>query len=265
MPFYTWTRKNVPYQIRQVIRRPGRAANFSHVMQESEYAAGDHNGEHIPSFFSGAGAFRVPGIGNHWYYVPNMGLMDLSRMSQVKGYEQMLAPWIQIPITLATNRNLYTGAQVAPDKHGRVPINPLLGRILSDIPFVSNVADIGMTQRLDAHGNYVHSTGSDPYALYMLESLGIPLTRVWVGRNPIDESHRPGGWLQTLSSQAGFPLSYADQAEQQQILQIQQAQEEALYLENLRAQGFWPEPKKQKRSAAQRAIDAAYAAGYGRP
>ena len=272
MPFYTWTRKNVPYQIRSIIRRPGRIADFSHAMQASESSSppGSRN-DMVPSFFQNAGAIKIPGLGAHWYYLPNIGLMDINRMSTVKGWEQMLTPLLQIPITLATNRNLYTGAQVAPDTHGRVPINPTLGSILSAIPFLSNIADVGMTQRTTPAGGKIRTAGVDPYALYVLESLGVPLLRPIAGHNPIDEQARGGRRvpgiglpLSTTAAQLGFPIQYVDQAQQRQINSIEFAAWFKKFVEDLQAQGKWPEPPPRRLSPNAALVDRYIQEAYSR-
>src|SRR5205814_1306449 len=198
----------VPYQLAQIIRRPGRVADFSHLVQESELASGKSTGELVPSFFSQAGAFRVPGLGPHWYFVPQIGLMDISRMTSKQGWLGMLGPQFQIPITLATNRNLFTGGQIKSDTHSRNPVNPALASLLGAIPGISELAGVGPTQRMNAQGQEVTSSGMNPYTLYIMESLGIPLFRQLAQQNKIDAGRTPT--LQRLSGQFGLPIQYAD-------------------------------------------------------
>lgn len=258
VPFYTWTRKNVPYQITQTLARPARAAAFYKVAQESEYASGDTKGELIPDFFRDAGAFRVPGLGAHTYLLPQVGLIDLARVTTKSGLEGMLGPQYQALIAAVSGKNPYTGADINPATHELVPTNPLLARILSVLPGGLT----GETERAVGK-RQIRSAGISPMLSYLLGSTGIPYLRYAMGRNPISEAENPAE-NRALSTFGGLPLYSANQDEERMLAQLRDADEFKKFLRILRDNGY-PEPKKRKVSPNEAVIQRAVELARSRP
>jgi hypothetical protein len=109
IPFYTWTRKNIPLQLEMLAKNP-RA--FSRL--ESVYTAaqgGPVDWEDRPSFINQAGGMQL-GEGGP-YIAPNMPYSDLSRLpTSLDGLLQLLSginPLISTIPQIATNTQWFSG------------------------------------------------------------------------------------------------------------------------------------------------------------
>jgi hypothetical protein len=201
--------------------------------------------------------------------------MDISRMIQgrgpfglvptprIQGVTSMLGPDIQMPVSLVTNYNLFTGAPIESSQHGRAPVNPAVANVLSKIPFLGDLMNIGMTQRKNPQGDYVKSAGIDPRWLWFTEELGFPYVRQGLQQNPVGAQHT--SWMEIISAATGAPVKYANQGEQRQILAIQLDAEAAAIMEEWRSTGRLSEPAKQKLSAINKKLLQMDYASTGRP
>jgi hypothetical protein len=159
-PFYTWTRKNLPYQLRQLAAEPGRYSAFPKLAMESEEASG--GGGEIPGYLSDTFAFRVP-FGKNTYYTPQLGMADLAMLQSpgefVDRVTGMVTPVAKVPAELALNRNALTGAEIDTPYHTRAPVTPLGAALLSLIPG----SNVGTTERQGVVG-----PGANPYFAHLL-------------------------------------------------------------------------------------------------
>lgn len=132
-PFYTWSRKNIPYQFAKLIAQPGgRTAQTLRAMQATQREAGGH----MPSFLGEAGAFRVGGTEEEAQFVRMTGLPieDLRKFKFVGGLPSWgtvrafagdLHPLLRFPAEQWAGREFYTGRKL---KH----LKPLTGVRLVD-------------------------------------------------------------------------------------------------------------------------------------
>lgn len=60
LPFYTWTRYNVPLQIRAIVHEPGKIAQALRIRDSLAYTFGDENVEATPSFLTEKLGFEIP-------------------------------------------------------------------------------------------------------------------------------------------------------------------------------------------------------------
>ncbi|HEY6020749.1 MAG TPA: hypothetical protein VIY48_12895, partial [Candidatus Paceibacterota bacterium] len=169
-PFYTWSRKNIPYQIKQVFAAPGRYATAPKAMIESEQAAGGDKGNIIPGYIPDNFGFQIP-FGKHNYYLPQMGFSDLQVVDNPKGPLQragsLLNPAVQVPIELAMNKNLYTGQDIAGPNHPRNPVSNLGAALASLVPG----GNVGPTSRLGEGGKQFSGPGADPKLAFLMQQL----------------------------------------------------------------------------------------------
>lgn len=243
-PFYTWTRKNVPFQIKALIEHPGRYAAFPKTMQESEYASGGDPGNIVPGYISQGLGFQIP-FGKHNYYLPQIGAADLQLFDSKGGAVQRLAgltnPALRIPFEIQANKNLFTGAQIASDTHTRNPVSNLGADLLSLIPG----SNVGQTART-VNGKRVTGPGANPYYQYLLGQ--IPLARE-LGINGPGSIQRHKGVPPEASYLGGQSVQNVNPAEQQMIAQINIANQVKKETGGLRDAGILP-PTKHKRPKA---------------
>jgi hypothetical protein len=123
MPFYTWTRNNVPLQLRSVIMQPGKIQKAMRAQQAAQgilTAEGEDAwlNEVMPEWISEKGGF-ITSIGkgaSKLALTPNLPYQQLNELFQtgkmpvkLKGLANLLGPQVKAPIELGYGINLETG------------------------------------------------------------------------------------------------------------------------------------------------------------
>ena len=123
MPFYQWSRKNIPLQLEMFVRRPGQQMipiKFKHEMER--LTAGDRPPPeaNISEFLTGDYAIRVGGRTQEgtWPYAPIAGYLpwgDLPRWvnSPAETFAYMVSPLIKEPIQQIVNYDLFFRRKIA--------------------------------------------------------------------------------------------------------------------------------------------------------
>lgn len=240
-PFYTWTRKNIPFQIKALASHPGRYAAFPKTMEESEASSPNDKGNIVPSFISQGLGFQIP-FGKHNYYLPQIGAADLqlfdSKGGAVQRLTQLANPAISLPFELATNKNLFTGGDISTPNHTRNPVSSLGADLLKFIPG----SNVGKTSRT-VNGKRVSGPGANPYLAFLLGQVpfgkevgvngGGSISRV--GKPPAELSYLGGQSVQTVNPQ-----------EENMIAQINIANQVKKEVGGLRDAGMYPQVKTKK-------------------
>lgn len=247
-PFYTWSRKNIPFQVKALFAAPGKFATLPKAMAESEQASGGDPGNIIPGYIKQSLGFQIP-YGKHNYYLPQIGAADLQVLDSPSGalqrIEGLINPAVRTPFELATNKNLYSGAQIASDTHERNPVSSIGADLLSLIPG----SDVGQTSR-KVNGKTVYGPGANPYYAYMLGQ--IPMLRQ-LGLNYSGINKKRNG-QNLLSYFGGQSVQNVDPAQQKMIESIQLQDALKKEVTSLRDAGLWPK-SKSKKSKNQALID----------
>jgi hypothetical protein len=112
VPFYTWTRKNIPMEVQALIERP---KSFARVQKAMDAVQGeDHDIENMPDWAKDVG---LVGLGNTGKYInPNLPYQDLGRLPvNIDNIINLLAsvnPLIRAPIEYGMNTEMYSGAPI---------------------------------------------------------------------------------------------------------------------------------------------------------
>lgn len=258
-PFYTWTRKNIPFQIKALAERPGRVLAFPKAAIESEQASGGDKGNILPGFVTDNFGFQVP-FGKHNYYLPQIGIADLQALDSKSGLESrtmgLLNPAIKTPLELMLNKSAFTGQPIAGD-HPRNPVTPLGAALLSLIPG----SNVGETGRMGANGQEVHGPGANPYYAYLLNQVPA-LNALLVKGGGIKGKN--GGLTSTLASElGGQSIQHVDPKLQQVIASIAAQDAVKKQVKGLRDSGVIP-PAKTKKSKKQKRVDSMLYNNLGR-
>ncbi len=133
VPFYTWTRKNLPYQFAKLIAQPGgRTAQTLRAMEATRRESG-----FAPSFLGRVGAIRIGGPEEEAQFIRMLGLPieDLAKLQTAAGWPAVGAtaqrllgdihPMLRFGMEQAAGREFYTGRKL---KH----LRPLTGVQLVD-------------------------------------------------------------------------------------------------------------------------------------
>lgn len=117
IPFYTWTRKNLPLQIEMMVKQP-RFINRYYLAKHSIEGLSDQD-PIFPEWFNENQAIRLPLTrgGGHVYAMPDLPTRDLSRLGDVSNPIEGLrddvlsqfTPIVKTPLELASNRKFFKG------------------------------------------------------------------------------------------------------------------------------------------------------------
>jgi hypothetical protein len=249
LPFYTWTRKNIPYQMVQMVSRPGRYATFPKVLATSnELATGDTetaDDPNMPDWMAGRYAFRVP-FGDNTYMLPQIGVADLSKVEDPRELvTSLLGPQIKVPIEIATGKSMLTGNDIRGGTHPRNPIADWAGNTLGMLP--GNPANVGVTER-NVRGEPVQGTGASPWVSYIAGQL--PMANYLVNRRATIKQEQQGGagpvGFGSLSYLGGLSMYDRDLESDMAVAQMQFSDQMARVIRGLRDEGKLPESKRKK-------------------
>lgn len=256
LPFYTWTRKNVPYQIEAIVTHPGKYATFPKLALESEKAAGGGEGDMLPEYMANNFSFKVP-VGKNTYYTPQLGMADLgrffeSRDSAFRNTASMLNPAMKVPAEIILNRSFYTGQDInPPGGHPRQPISDWSAGLLSLIPG----SNVGQTKRGGKAG-----MGASPWLTYAFGQT--PWTRsIFLGGKIKSQQRGYSNWWSQLGGQQ---LTQIDNDKQLILERMALKEKLKRRMRGLRDEGLYPEAETRKLSDYERAIQRMIAQGIGR-
>ncbi len=140
IPFYTWSRKNIPLQLEMLALKPGRIATLpkgSKALEKLLGVEGESSdiggGEVIPKWIHEMSPIKIHGEehgGNSVFFAPPVPFMDIGDWTE--GSKQEKLAWLlsqtspvgRVPIELAEGKQLYSGAPIKDVKQyfaGQVP------------------------------------------------------------------------------------------------------------------------------------------------
>ena len=251
-PFYTWTRKNIPYQVKKIFQEPGRYSAFPKLAQESTYASGQESGVPVPEFVETGMGFP---IGKGKYCMPQFGVSDLIPF-QGKGeafdrVAAMLSPAIKTPIELYQNKSFFTKQPIADERHPRAPVTPFGAKLLSLIPG----SNVGPTSRQGIEG-----PGANPYYTYLLGQ--IPASRLAGITGPGSITAKRTGNAALTSWIGGQSVVTSDPEQQAYYASLEIQDQVDKMLQGLRDAGLSP-TKKRGKSEIQKLIEQIAGGNYG--
>lgn len=256
IPFYTWSRKNIPFQIQAIASRPGKYSTFPKFAIEAEKAAGGGEGDILPEYMTSNFSFKVP-VGDNTYFTPQLGMADLARFGEsrdaaFRNTMSMLNPAFKIPAEVGLNRSFYTGQDInPPGGHPRQPVSDWAAPLLRLIPG----SNVGQTKRGDIVGQ-----GASPWLTYAFGQS--PWTRsIFLGGKIKGEQRGYSNWWSQIG---GIQVTKLDN--DKQLILERMALKEKLKgrMRGLRDEGRFPEAEARRMSDYERAIQKAIAQGVGR-
>lgn len=164
IPFYTWMRKNIPLQLEQAVRQPGKLATMAKISHDA--TGGDvPSSEEMPAYIEENAGIRLPGKeGNRNYVISPFPYQDFARIPTDRKSLSKLAsnvnPLLRAIPELAMGKEFFSGRDIEQYKGQRekVPIVSTLeklygmepstmakyptGYALNQIPFLRNLGVI---------------------------------------------------------------------------------------------------------------------------
>lgn len=147
LPFYTFSARNFPQQVRALIERPGKYATLEKVREEALKASSIQPGyeENLQKYEQQGAPIPIPGTSNLLY--PKLPVTDLGRLTlkdQGNYLMSMLTPLIKTPVELDQNYSFFLRKNIddlvqAKGPHGETvetlkPAPPVVLALLSKVP-----------------------------------------------------------------------------------------------------------------------------------
>lgn len=195
VPFYTWTRKNLPLQVEQLLTNPRIYARLGEAKYEIEnQSMGDKT---VPSYYQDLLGIRLPWEhgGGHMYADPNLPASSIAEFgdpsSALRNVEGMVTPIIKTPIEYQLHKQFFENIPLSDSK--AVPV-PLPGLVLKGL--APALQSLGLAKDVD--GNLV-MTQRNAYVLQQF----IPVLARYSRLMPGDAKGRSRQMAQLLTW-AGF-------------------------------------------------------------
>lgn len=122
IPFYTWTRRNIPLMMEQMIEQPAKMNSFFRVLEAATDKDGKEHSEFLPEYMDAD--FPVMSGGKVF---SNFGMPPLEMLkylqSPVKQITQSMSPLLKIPIELRTNFSMFRNSAITEDTSGKFAKN----------------------------------------------------------------------------------------------------------------------------------------------
>lgn len=117
IPFYTWSRKNIPLQIEALATQPDKIQKLNLVKQNIEQGADKPNPENVPEYIKEAGPIYVGNSPEHdvakvvtlMNYLP---LMDVGRIVAPEEFVNMVSPIMKAPLEYFVNYDSFRDKEI---------------------------------------------------------------------------------------------------------------------------------------------------------
>ena len=147
MPFYTWSRKNVPLQLQMVMDNPGKFARAGKLQRnlESEFNISDEDRGHMPGWAQENIPIPMPfqKNGNQTYLSGLFPQTDLNRVqlgTMIEDVMSQLSPVFKAPIEIGMNQNALTGAPIWQSEYNKT--GDILDYLMHQTGAVRNVSQM---------------------------------------------------------------------------------------------------------------------------
>ncbi len=120
IPFYTWTRNNIPLQLEMMMRQPGKYAGLEKLRYAIMGKEGEEEMKWLPEWMQEMFIFKLPGLkddlGRSLWMQLDLPIEDINKLpissSGIREIASMLSPFLKFPIERYMNRNFYFGGDI---------------------------------------------------------------------------------------------------------------------------------------------------------
>jgi hypothetical protein len=119
IPFYVWTRNNVPLQIEQLLKQPGKYAGLEKIRKYVTGKDGEVEMKDLPDWMNDLFIAKLPFLnkaGKSLWLQLDLPLEDINKLpisaDGIREMVSMLSPFLKYPIERYTNKDLYFGGDI---------------------------------------------------------------------------------------------------------------------------------------------------------
>jgi len=123
IPFYTWMRNNIPLQIEQMLKQPGKYAGLEKIRKHFMGKEGEEEMKNLPEWMREQFITKLPFLnkmGKSLWLQLDLPLEDVAKLpisaSGIRELVSALSPVLKYPIERYTNKDLYFGSEIYPEK-----------------------------------------------------------------------------------------------------------------------------------------------------
>lgn len=180
IPFYTWTRKNLPLQVEMMLTKPSAYNRYTHLKRNMELGQEDY--EFLPEYVREQLHIRLPfdsGDGPV-YWVPDLPFREMTRSVNPMDLAASANPVIRAPIETALDSRFFNGRQV---DYGHQPVRGVVGEIINAPGMAQAIKAFGLGFDDEETGELVVSSKWQ----YVMEQ-NLPMWRRFNELVPYDQS-----------------------------------------------------------------------------
>ena len=117
IPFYRWTRGNVPLQIEYMLKNPGKYATLEKTRQAISGKTGQEEFKDLPEWMKEQFTFKMGEEGGKSLWIQlDLPLEDIAKLpinkSGLRELVSMISPFLKYPIEAYTNKDFYFGGEI---------------------------------------------------------------------------------------------------------------------------------------------------------
>ena len=141
VPFYTWMRKNIPLQLEQIAKQPGKYAAMTHGQKAVESMTPAMEEKYLPHWMKNEEMYiRLPG---NKYFNPDLPFQDLAKLTlsdrTIKEIVNPITPLVKGVMEIAANRDIFRGKPLADQRlpKNRLALEKIKQELLNNMRFTS--------------------------------------------------------------------------------------------------------------------------------
>jgi len=217
--------------------------------QEAEYATGEGEGSSVPGYVSENFGFRIPFGEAGTYFMPQFGVSDLAALEGPGGIENrvrsLLGPQLKMPAELLTGKSIFTGQDIAPENHTRVPFGGgIVGALGGDAGGLLDLipgTDVGPTSRTGPDDTMVEGEGINPWAAWAIGQVPMARALTGIGANTPQRQRN-----QMLSYLGGVSVQNVDPKMQAYYDRLKVEETVDRIISELRDEGSYPRSDRKR-------------------